>query len=111
MNFNISFAPKAPITNCSISYLSYAHIGDIAETNCTEPTVAFNFTRTSTGGAEFDIFWAFDGVDSVKGTGLIPVEQFALSGTGTTSLSEAYVGPKAFSISNLTLAQPGKHAC
>ncbi len=82
--------------------LSYQRVGDAAETNCTEPTVAFNLTRATDGGADFKIFWTFAAPGLLEGTYSIPANQFTRNGLGT-SVWEEYTGPTSFTISNLTL--------
>ncbi|KAK0701301.1 hypothetical protein B0H67DRAFT_98129 [Lasiosphaeris hirsuta] len=100
--FNISVTTISPATLCSAETLSYQHVGDITQTNCTEPSISFNLTRTSDNGAKLDIFWILAEPGLLQGTYLIPGDQFVNSGVAT-SVHEDYIGSKSFSISNLTL--------
>ncbi|KAK3364370.1 hypothetical protein B0T25DRAFT_576639 [Lasiosphaeria hispida] len=102
--FNISVTTISPATLCSAETLSYQHVGDFAQTNCTEPTVAFNLTRTPDNGAKLDIFWTIAEAGLLQGTYSIPGGQFVSSGVAT-SVHEDYTGPQSFSIKNLTLVR------
>jgi hypothetical protein len=98
----VTVTSPAPATGCSSETADRYHgIGDFAETNCTERTISFNFTRTA-NGAELDIFWSFAAPGLLKGTYLIPGDQIVHSGEGTSDY-EDYTGPRDFSVSNLTL--------
>ncbi|KAK3339660.1 hypothetical protein B0T25DRAFT_586262 [Lasiosphaeria hispida] len=103
--FNIAVTTISPSSACFAETLSYQRVGDVALTNCTEPSVAFNLTRTAEKGAKLDIFWTIAEPGLLQGTYLIPGDYFVSSGIAT-SVHEDYTGPKSFGISNLTVARP-----
>ncbi|KAH8892273.1 hypothetical protein GQ53DRAFT_746188 [Thozetella sp. PMI_491] len=102
LGFGVTVTTIEPTTSCNVSVLSYQRVGDAPETNCTEPTIAFNFTRTPVGGADFNIFWRLGEKGLLEGSFTIPPEDFVRGGLGT-SVTEQYTGPTSFTISNLTL--------
>ncbi|KAK3943593.1 putative 22kda glycoprotein [Diplogelasinospora grovesii] len=105
VNFNISVTTIEKPTGCAASVLSYQRVGDVPDTNCSEPTVAFNFTRTpGSSGAVLNVHWYFADPGEFLGTYNIPADEMVLDGIGT-SVKEAYTGPTSFIIRNITLVK------
>ena len=105
MQFDISVTTISPPTSCTAYVSGYQWVGNVPQTNCTEPTVAFSFARGPNNSATLDIFWRLGDNGLMQGTYQIPGTQFERRGENT-SVKEVYTGPSDFSIRNLTLVRP-----